>query len=45
VRLSLPPVVLEGLPKALKLHLDFDADAIDDIITRLSVLRIQMRPT
>jgi hypothetical protein len=44
VRLSLPPVALEGQPRALELHLDFDADAIDAILTRLSVLRVQMRP-
>jgi hypothetical protein len=42
-RLRLPPVPLEGLPQPLELHLDFDADAIDDILGRLSVLRVKVR--
>jgi hypothetical protein len=45
VRLRLPPLPLEGLPRALELHLDFDADAVDDILARLSFLRVRMRPT
>jgi hypothetical protein len=45
VRFKLPPVLLESLPRALELHLDFDADAVDDILARLSVLRVKMRPS
>jgi hypothetical protein len=45
VRFRLPPLMLEGLPRALELHLDFDADAVDDILARLSVLRVKMRPS
>jgi hypothetical protein len=44
VRLRLPPVVLEGLPRALELHLDFDIDAVEEILARLSALRVKMRP-
>ena len=45
VHLRLPPLMLEGMPKALELHLDFDAHAVDDIPARLSVLRVKMRPS
>ena len=43
VRLSLPPIALEGLPKPLELFVDFDAKAVDQILARLSVLRVKMR--
>ena len=42
VRLSLPPLPLEGLPRPLELFLDFDAEAVDDIIARLTELRARM---
>jgi hypothetical protein len=44
VRLILPPIALEGLPKPLELFVDFDAKAVDQILARLSVLRVKMRP-
>ena len=44
MRFRLPPLMLKGFPRALELHLDFDADAVDDILARLSVLRVKMRP-
>jgi hypothetical protein len=44
VRLALPPIALEGLPKPLELFVDFDAKAVDQILARLSVLRVKMRP-
>jgi len=31
-------------PRALEPHLDFNADAVDDILARLSVLRAKTRP-
>jgi hypothetical protein len=44
VRLSLPPIALEVLPKPFELFVDFDAKAVDQILARLSVLRVKMRP-
>jgi hypothetical protein len=44
VRLVLPPLPLEGLSVPLRVHLDFTADGIDEILERLSDLRSQMRP-
>ncbi len=44
-RLALPPLPLENLPEPLKVHLDFDAESIDAILERLTMLRGQMRPT
>ncbi|MCW5703293.1 MAG: hypothetical protein KIT82_12010 [Bradyrhizobium sp.] len=44
VRLQLPALPLEGMPEPLRLHLDFDAVAVDDLLQRLTVLRSQMVP-
>jgi hypothetical protein len=44
VRFHLPAVPIEGLSEPLRIHLDFDAEAIDDMLARLSVLRAQMLP-
>ena len=44
VRLALPPIALEGLPKPLELVVDFDTKAVDQILARLSILRVKMRP-
>ena len=44
VRLALPALPLEGLPEPLRVHLDFSAEAIDEILERLTDLRSQMRP-
>jgi hypothetical protein len=44
VRLALPALPLEGLPEPLRVHLDFGAEAIDEILERLTDLRSQMRP-
>jgi hypothetical protein len=43
VRLTLPPLPLADLPEPLRVHLDFEAEAIDAMIERLSALRRQMR--
>jgi hypothetical protein len=42
LRRLLPPVQLSGLKKSLDIHLDFQADTIDEILQRLSELRTQM---
>ena len=44
VRLSLPPLPIEGLPEPARVNMDFDAGTIDQIIERLSVLRARMLP-
>jgi hypothetical protein len=44
VRLQLPPLPIEGLPEPLRVHLDFDAEALDEMLDRLAVLRAQMLP-
>lgn len=44
VRLSLPPLPLEGLPEPLRITLDFNADTVDEILLRLTSLRAQMQP-
>lgn len=42
VRLQLPPLPIDGFPELLRIHLDFDAAMVDDILQRLTVLRSQM---
>ena len=42
VRLTIPPVNLAGLAEPLKLFLDFDAGAVDQMIDRLTVLPSRM---
>jgi hypothetical protein len=42
VRLTVPPLPLVGLPEPLRVHLDFEAEAIDAMIERLVALRRQM---
>ena len=44
VRLAIPPVNLAGLAEPLKLFLDFDAGAVDQVIDRLTILRSRMLP-
>ena len=35
------PVI--GVDEPLRIHLDFDADAVNEMLERLTVLRIQMQ--
>jgi hypothetical protein len=42
--LILPALPIEGLPEPLRIHLDFDVEALDEILNRLAVLRAQMLP-
>ena len=44
VRMHLPPVQIEGLPKPVIVSLSFTAANIDDILERLTMLRSQMPP-
>ena len=44
VRLNIPPVQITGRAKPLTLHLDCDAQAVDEMLDRLTVLRSQMDP-
>jgi hypothetical protein len=43
VKLSLPPLPLRGLPEPLRLTTDFDADMVEEMLTRLTLLRQQIR--
>jgi hypothetical protein len=44
VRLQLPPLPIDGIPELVTVHLDFDAETVDEILTRLSELRERMLP-
>jgi hypothetical protein len=44
VRLQLPPLRLADLKKPVEVHLDFEAEAVDEILQRLSELRTHMEP-
>ena len=44
VRLTVPPVTLSGSAEPLELFLDFDAESVDAVIDRLTVLRSHMLP-
>ena len=44
VRMHLPPVQIEGIPKPVIVSLSFTAANIDDILVRLTMLRSQMVP-
>ena len=42
VRLDVPPVTVAGLRGPVQVRLDFDAEAVDDVLRRLIVLRARM---
>jgi len=44
VRFNIPPVRLAGRAEPLKLHLDCDAQAVDEVLERLTLLRSEMLP-
>ena len=44
VRLALPPVALAARAEPIRVYLDFDADAVDAVLERLTILRGQMLP-
>jgi hypothetical protein len=45
VRMELPGLPVDGIPKPLKVTIDFDAGSIDQMIERLLVLWAQMLPS
>ena len=45
VRFHLPPLPIEGLPTPLRIHLDLDAETVELILERLTVLYARMRPS
>jgi hypothetical protein len=44
VRLQLPPFRLARRKTPVDIHLDFEAEAVDEFLQRLSELRMQMLP-
>jgi hypothetical protein len=44
VRLQLPNLAVVGIPEPLRIHLDFDAASVDEMLERLTLLRAQMLP-
>ena len=46
VRFNLPPLPIEGVAEPLRIHLDFDADTLQLVLERLTVLYARLkRPT
>ena len=44
VRLQVPELPVAGAAEPLRVHMDFDAGVVDQIIERLTILRAQMLP-
>jgi hypothetical protein len=44
VRLALPPLPIAGQPEPVNVYVDFNADTLDAMLERLSILRGQMLP-
>lgn len=44
VRLQLPALSVAGIAEPLRIHLDFDAASVDEMLERLTQLRAQMLP-
>ena len=44
LRMSLPGLPVDALPKPITVKIDFDAGVIDQMIERLTVLRAKMLP-
>jgi len=44
VRLQLPTLPVIGMAEPLRIHLDFDAASVDEMLERLAILRAQMLP-
>ena len=44
VRLALPPLSLDGIPEPITIHMNVEAETVDAILERLSILRSQMLP-
>jgi hypothetical protein len=39
-----PDLPMEGVAEPLRIHLDFDAESVDERLERLTALRAQMLP-
>jgi hypothetical protein len=44
VRLALPPLPLAGMTEPIRAVVDFDAETVDAMLERLTILRGQMLP-
>jgi hypothetical protein len=44
VRLALPPLSLDGIPERITIYMNCDAETVDAMLERLSILRSQMLP-
>jgi len=44
VRLALPPLPLAGMAEPIRAIMDFDAETVDAMLERLTILRGQMLP-
>lgn len=44
VRMRLPPLPVQGMPRPLNVFMDLDARTVDEMIERLAVVRSQMLP-
>jgi len=44
MRVQLPALAVGGLSEPLRIHLDFNAAAVDDMLLHLTILRLQMLP-
>jgi hypothetical protein len=44
VRMAIPPLPVAGLSEPLQVYVAFDAGMVDETLTRLAMLRREMRP-
>ena len=44
VRMTLPPLPVAGMPEPISVKIKFDAGVIEQMINRLTMLRLQMLP-
>ena len=44
VRLALPPLLFDGIPERITIYMNCDAETVDAMLERLSILRSQMLP-
>ena len=44
VRMTLPPLLVAGMPEPISVKINFDAGVIEQMIDRLTMLRLQMLP-
>ena len=44
VRLALPPLLFDGIPERITIYMNCDAETVDAMLERLTILRSQMLP-